>query len=297
MNKLGAQCQMRKGDLLEYCRIVRPKAAMGIMVQDRAFYQELFDLGVESVYRHWPNWWWNDPERHAKEAVAELKSETAKFRDLLAYVLDSNEYIYSFNEKEIPIADRFASSLIKEVHQELPGIHTIVLNLNTGHFRDDILKFPLTLAALNRCGKCKLGLHEYGWPTMYQQYLDGLQAGNDGMWHTLRWKVIMKAIRDAGFWNVRAAITECGIDGGVIPGQDNLGFLKVHQDRDEAIRNYKRSWAWYLDALGRDEDVDFALAYGCGLNDDWRGKGFDLAGSGIPEWIAGYKISPEVLND
>jgi len=294
MNKLGAQCQMRKGDLLEYCRIVRPEAAMGIMVQDRAFYEELRQLSVRPVYRHWPNWWWNDPERHAREAVGSLVQEVAGFRDLLAYVLDNNEYIYSFNEAEIPIADRFASSFIAGVHEWLPGIHAIVLNLNTGHFRDDILKFPKTLAALDDCGVCRLGWHEYGWPTMYQQYCDGLAEGNDGMWHTLRWKAAMKAIKGAGYKNVKIAITECGIDGGVIPGQDNLGWRKTHSDFGTAMANCLRSWAWYIDALERDDDVDFALAYGCGLNDDWRGKGFDLHGTGIPQWIANYKIYPEV---
>ena len=292
MNKLGAQCQMRSGDLLDYCRVVRPRAAMGIMVQERNFYRELADLHVESIYRHWPNFWWDTaPEQRAWEAVSALRQETADFRDLLTWVCGNNEYIYSFDHARHDIADRFAAALIHEVHEQL-GIHAIVLNLNTGHFRDDVLVFGRTLAALNECGECRLGWHEYGWPTMYQQYCDGLQEGNDGMWHALRWKVASRTIHEAGYHNVKFAITECGIDGGV-SGLDNLGWRKVHDDWGMALANYRRSLAWYMDALERDPDVDFALVFGCGLNDDWRGKGFELPRD-LWEWIRDYKIYPEV---
>jgi len=288
---------MRKGDLLEYCRIARPKAAMGIMVQDRGFYEELAWLGVKGIYRHWPNEAWHDPERDACDFVRRfLKPETANFIDLLSYVLDYNEYIHArphMTNEARDRADRFASALIREVHEQFHGeVHAIVLNLNTGHFREDVLCFYRTLAELDQCGKCRLGWHEYGWPSMYTQYCDGLVAGNDGMWGCLRWKVASKAIKDAGYCNVKFAITEFGIDAGV-GGLDNLGWLKAHLDYGEALRNLRRSLAWYVDALERDDDVDFALWFGVGLNDDWRGKGFELPRE-LWQWIANYEIYPEV---
>jgi hypothetical protein len=295
MNKLGAQCQMNSGALLDYCRVVRPKAAMGIMVQERSFYRTLADLHVESIYRHFPNEGWHDPEYNARQFVrCYLKPETAGFVDLLTYVLGYNEYIHAtphMTDEARDRADRFSSTLIQEVHEQL-GIHAIVLNLNTGHFRDDVLVFKRTLEALDACGKCRLGWHEYGWPAMYTQYCDGLQSGNDGCWHTLRWKPAALAIRKAGYHNVKFAITECGIDGGV-SGLDNLGWRRTHEDFWEALHNYRRSLAWYVDALERDPVVDFALVFGCGLNDDWRGKGFELPRE-LWEWIRDYKIYPEV---
>jgi len=225
-----------------------------------------------------------------------LKPEIAPFADLLSYVLGYNEYVYAhphMSDEARDRADRFASTLIKEVHDQYDGdIHAIVLNLNTGHFREDVLCFHRTLAELDQCDKCRLGWHEYGWPAMYQQYCDGLAAGNDGMWGCLRWKVASRAIKNAGYRNVRFALTEAGIDAGV-GGQDNYGWLRARQDYNEALSNLKRSLAWYIDALERDNDVDFALWFGVGLNDDWRNKGFELPRE-MWQWIADYQVYPEV---
>lgn len=297
MLKLGAQCQMNKGALLEYCRVVRPKAAMGIMVQDHDFYEELARLATKPIYRHFPNFDWVDaPEVRAAQAVATLAQECKEFTDKLSWWEDNNEYIYSFMHAEHDLADRYASSVIAETHKFNAAngrdVHVVALNLNTGHFRDDVMVFKRTLKAINDCGKCRLGWHEYDWPEMDSQYRDGLMKGDDGCWQTLRWKPAMAAIKKAGYTNVKIGITECGLDAGVIPGQPNWGFRKTHINLNEAVANYKRSWAWYIEALERDDDVDFAIAYGCGMNDDW--KSFDISGTNIPQWIAGYKIYPEV---
>lgn len=301
-NKVGAQCQMRTGDLLDYCRVVRPRAAMGIMVQERSFYEGLAWLGVKPIYRHFPNEAWHDPEWGAQRFVKDyLVKETAGFVDLMrgGWMLGYNEYIHAaphMSNEARDRADRFASSLIREIHACAPfvdhDVHAIVLNLNTGNFREDILAFERTLAALDQCDRCRLGWHEYGWPEMDRQYRDGLIVGNDGMWHTLRWKVASKAIKDAGYHNVKLAVTECGIDGGV-SGLDNLGWRKTHEDFWVALANYRRSLAWYIDALERDPDVDFALTFGVGLNDDWRNRGFELPRE-LWGWIRDYKIYPEV---
>jgi len=293
MGKLGAQCQMNASGLLDFCRVAKPRAAMGIMVKERSFYEALRDMGVKSIFRHWPNFTWDQhPEEDAAQAVSTLKRETAPFSDILDYVLGNNEYIYSYDLGRHDLADRFASAFIAEAHKQM-GIHAIVLNLNTGHFRDDITVFHRTLTALDNCPVCRLGWHEYDWPQMYRTYCDGLMQGNDGMWQTLRWKVASRAIKKAGFRNVKFAITECGLDGGVIAGQENLGFRFAAPNYET---NYKASLAWYIDALERDDDVDFALLFGAGLNDDWRTKGFDVLGTEIPTWIGNYRIYPEVNN-
>lgn len=290
----GAQCQMNWPQLIRWCEITLPVAAMGIMVRERQFYQELARLGVKPIHRHYPNLHWTEAW-HAGEAAWTLWNETATFHDLLegGWVLGNNEEIHAGMEASFPAADRFMSDFIGEVHGRWGGaVHAIVLNAACGNFRDDILNFPRTLAALDHCGKCLLGLHEYEWPDMWRLYMQGLQEKNDGLWLCLKWKRVMAAIRGAGYKNVRCAITECGLDSGAAHIRPSKGWEKLSPNRGEAEKLFWRSMAWYMDAVERDDDVAFLLWYGAGMNSDWMGAGFEMPLS-LAYKIRDFRLYPE----
>ena len=106
-----------------------------------------------------------------------------------------------------------------------------------------------------------LALHQYGAPTM---------RGRTDL--TLHHRALRQQAVSQGWTWPRIIISETGIDGGVLDGQ--LRGFRAFPDVD-----YLAELRWLLDELAADDDVDFACAFGTGMNHDW--ETFDIVGSSV----------------
>ena len=164
-NKLGIQCQERHEETYRYNRKLRPVVVKSINIVDHEHYAKLAaeNPGVELVYRQVPNGPW-DNEGDGRRWAEHLHRLIGHIPEI-TMVEGHNEWVHSpphNSPEDFAKADRFMVELIDKVHELWDGrVHAVVLNASCGHFDEDIVDFfPRTLAKLQECGKCLLGLHQ-----------------------------------------------------------------------------------------------------------------------------------------
>lgn len=148
----------------------------------------------------------------------------------------ANVYLEVLNEPH-PMANRsfrscldlFMATVVRQLWLE-HGVRVCGHNWSVGwpdigHAPD----FALSLTTLRAYGGL-LGLHEYGWPTM---------TSGDGFW-TLRHRKTIAELRQADIDVPPIAITECGLDSGLV-GPGHRGWRAVRDDPDW----YASELLWY----------------------------------------------------
>ena len=299
-SKIGVQWQIESETVHKYNWLVQPKALMGINSYNLGFWQRLQADNPQSlrIFRFHPNLdeelgiSLSEPERLAVESARFLKRRIGYLATTgaITHVLGMNEYVHSFEHGKHPLADRFMSSFIPAVRQEM-GLPVIVLNAACGHYAKETADlFPLTLAKLAaETGlppqqKSFLGFHEYDYPTMDRIHLEDLAKGGGGYWLCGKWKRIMPTVREH-YGPIQAIITEAGVDGGVA-GKPGKGFRSTAPDLDSAARQYcgNRSLRWYKQLLDEDDAVYAAIIFGLSMYGGWGD--FDINGTEVPKFIA-----------
>ena len=107
-----------------------------------------------------------------------------------------------------------------------------------------------------------LGLHEYSAPTM--QHDQGSLC--------LRYRMVVRLLKEMGFHIPPILITECGIDGGVMdPAHPRTGWLTWCTDRQK----YLEQLIWYDEEIEKDNaepgppQILAATIYNCGYYEPW----------------------------
>lgn len=289
--KLGAQCQEKGEAIYKFNQVVHPNNIKAINVVDLDFWQRIWAENPRleyAIFRKVPNGPdpFADPEGAALSWVAHLKGEIGHLVDegLVNLVEGYNEWVHSFQADLFPAADRFMATVIDETHKQFGGkAHAIVLNASCGHFNDtDITSFPKTLKKLNECSDCKLGLHSYDRDNMDRMYphLCG------------KFQLVEKGLKEAGFPNVRIAITEVGLDAHVESANPHGGWLIYGNTVEEAVAHYlnEHNLGWYYPLLMESNKVDLASIFGCQMHysNDWGEWGFDIR-QGFPSLLYGIR--------
>ena len=281
-NKLGIQCQEKDEEVYRYNRELEPIVVKSINILDPGHYARLAaeNPGVQLVYRQVPNGPW-DNEGDGRRWAEHLYNLVGHIPEI-TLVEGHNEWVHSpphNTSEDFEKADRFMVELIGRVHGLWGGrVHVVVLNASCGHFNEDIVDFfPRTLAKLQECDKCLLGMHEYDHP-------DADMLGDGG--HHLCGKFLrnLAGLRAAGYDGVRIAITECGVDSGVgaPAGSGHVGFKYWGEDAATRYLN-ERNLGWYLPLLQGTNNVAWATIFGCGMGGDWGT--FDIKDTPVIEGI------------
>jgi len=292
MSKLGIQTQWDSKEALLYNLLVRPRAVMGINVLKVDWWRQLAadNPGVLRIHRHHPNSnevpcaakWYENPEQAATDFVTFLRGHLSGCLNEIDLIAGDNEFILApdfESDERIAKADRFMAAFVREAEAVL-GKGVCVLNANVGHWGPETVEyFPGTLTALQaqamrgqlRSFFCS---HEYNWPTLR----------DDEHWYTGKFTRMMEPIL-ARYPDVRAMITEVGIDEAARIFGEHAGWRKAHVDPGTCVDILcgQQGYEWYNDLLNATPYVEAALIFGCGMG-DWRGMGFDIMNS--PDDIA-----------
>jgi hypothetical protein len=282
MLKLGIQCQEKHEEVYRYNRVLLPVAVKSINILDRDHYVRLAaeNPGVELVYRQVPNGpWRDDPVGDGRRWAEHLYNQVGQIREV-TLVEGHNEWVHApphNTPDDLDRADRFMAAFIDRVHELWGGaVHAVVLNASCGHFSEDIVDFfPRTLAMLQVCDKCLLGMHEYNHPDAdmigdRQNYLCGKFLRN------------LTGLRNSGYDKVRIAITECGVDSGVgaPAGSSHVGF-KYWPDHTRYLD--ERNLGWYIPLAQETESIAWLTLFGCGMLPDW--ETFDIKNTVVIDGI------------
>lgn len=268
MLKLGIQCQEKHEEVYRYNRELKPVVVKSINILDREHYTRLAaeNPGVELVYRQVPNGPW-DTEEDGKKWAEHLYFLIGHIPEI-TLVEGHNEYIHApphNTPEDFAKADSFMCGFIDRVHELWEGrVHAVVLNASCGHFAEDIADyFPRTLAKLQECSKCLLGLHEYDHP-------DSDMKGAGEGWLCGKFLRNLAGLKAAGFDKVRIALTEVGVDSGVgAPvGSGHVGFKTWGEMASVRYLN-ERNLGWYVPLAQETDGVAWLTLFGCGMGGDW----------------------------
>ena len=142
------------------------------------------------------------------------------------------------------------------------GFEPMGMNFSTGTFLgpDWVQHFPGTLGTYKY-----LGFHEYDWPTMFRVQKESEAKGEEGLWLTLRYRRVMRAVRAAYGAKHVVVITECGMTHAVNGGPDD-GFMSGNIPVEE----YWKSLKWYNDELNKDDFVLGGCVFVTGATGRWQ---------------------------
>jgi hypothetical protein len=158
--------------------------------------------------------------------------------------------------------DEFQVAFARPIKQA--GFEPIAMNFSTGNgMGDEFLKY--FAGTLETCRY--LGFHEYDWPTMWRLHEENiLQKHEEGMWLCLRYRRIMREVRQRYPDLHTVIITECGMTQGVQGGHGDVGWLHEPVVSEES---YWDSLMWYNDELLKDSYVLGACLYVVGADGGW----------------------------
>ncbi|MEA3459407.1 MAG: hypothetical protein U9R11_01815, partial [Chloroflexota bacterium] len=209
----------------------------------------------------------DDPIRRAREFCDELFPVAERMRGIYDAWEGYNE-ITCFDAETMRRYVDFEVERARIMHEE--GFEVVVGNFSTGH--PDLDMWEHFLPAL-REGDF-LGLHEYDAPTMRRWET----------WLCLRYRRIYDRLpQDA---RPPLIITECGIDGGVIPGHGLEGWKKFVSEEE-----YLSQLKWYDGELQKDDYVIGATIFLFGCYPQW--ESFDIAGE-MADKLSAYIQSTQV---
>ncbi len=143
------------------------------------------------------------------------------------------------------------------------GLNPLLFNVGggwpgNGGVADAPVQWDFAQPCYNRAtNKTIFGVHEY-W------YLNGPQQNY--RWWAGRFEQIP--------WRIPIAITECGIDCGVVPGEAGSGWMRLPEPslRERARHYIRQDLAWYEDRLIADgRPVAAAIFTHDGVKEDWAG--------------------------
>jgi len=274
-HKYGFHANRTGFDILDAFKRIKPAVIkvldpnIDFLTRLRAANPDVFIIGRIVVPLHEQERFEADPigeGRAFADRLLRMEASNTTFQNRL--LLDAWEsYNETFPESASPEKMRKYDDFQVAFGQKIKaaGMEPVGMNFATGnmlghHF---VNYFPGTLETYTY-----LGFHEYDWPTMWRLHEENIREKNEGgMWLTLRYRRVMPDVRRVYGNKHVAIITECGMTQGVIPGQQDIGWLAPPAVTEDS---YWQSLMWYNGEIMKDDYVKAALLFVVGNVTPWQ---------------------------
>ncbi len=274
-HKYGFHANRTGFDILDAFKRIKPAVIkvldpnIDFLTRLRAANPDVFIIGRIVVPLHEQERFEADPVGEGRafaDRLLRMEASNTTFQNRL--LLDAWEsYNETFPESASPEKMRKYDDFQVAFGQKIKaaGMEPVGMNFATGnmlghHF---VNYFPGTLETYTY-----LGFHEYDWPTMWRLHEENIREKNEGgMWLTLRYRRVMPDVRRVYGNKHVAIITECGMTQGVIPGQQDIGWLAPPAVTEDS---YWQSLMWYNGEIMKDDYVKAALLFVVGNVTPWQ---------------------------
>jgi len=274
-HKYGFHANRTGFDILDAFKRIKPAVIkvldpnIDFLTRLRAANPDVFIIGRIVVPLHEQERFEADPVGEGRafaDRLLRMEASNTTFQNRL--LLDAWEsYNETFPESSSPEKMRKYDDFQVAFGQKIKaaGMEPVGMNFATGnmlghHF---VNYFPGTLETYTY-----LGFHEYDWPTMWRLHEENIREKNEGgMWLTLRYRRVMPDVRRVYGNKHVAIITECGMTQGVIPGQQDIGWLAPPAVTEDS---YWQSLMWYNGEIMKDDYVKAALLFVVGNVTPWQ---------------------------
>ena len=311
--KLGFHCNRTGEDVFDAISRIKPKVIKfltpneGFIERIRDIHPDVFIIGRHYIPQHLqtitsskgtPAYWAN---RIADTVLTYSSSQSASRGRVDAW--ESYNEVIGESVKS-SVKQRYDEFQVQFAHRmKAEGLIPIAGNFGTGNMigYDWLKYFPGTLEEYTY-----LGFHEYDWPDLWSLHRQNIdEKGEEGMWLALRYRRIMRDIREKYGDKHKVVITELGMTQAVHGGPDvgpwkdiksfpnDQSFSKEYVSEDR----YWNSLVWYDDEISKNDYVLGACLFVVGTN-EYRWRSFDHLG-GIIDRIETFqkKTLTNVLSD
>jgi hypothetical protein len=300
-HKYGFHVNRTGSDVLDAIRRIRPSVIkvldhnVGFCKEIRAIVPDVMLIGRLVITPQEQDEFMDDPggkgQAFAQRILSlEANKASVQGRPLFDAWESYNEVLAGHAPDDLKRAyDDFQVAFAAPIKQA--GFEPIAMNFGTGNMlgRDFLELFPGTLETYTY-----LGFHEYDWPDMWRLHRQNIEEKEEeGMWLTLRYRRIMRDVRQVHGDRHKVIVTECGMTQGVIEGEDVgpwhpptlpphlFQTLKDKLDIQAGVgiseERYWQSLVWYNGELMNDDYVLAALLFVVGAISPW--KSFEHLGS------------------